>query len=67
MSLASEEGDPCADCEALSKANARIAKLEEIIGWCFEYLDAIPKDIVLPVMPGFDRDYANEVYDERLH
>jgi hypothetical protein len=26
-----------------------------------EYIDAIPKDIALPAMPGFDRDWANDV------
>lgn len=26
-----------------------------------EYIDAIPKDVVLPTMPGFDRDWADEV------
>lgn len=51
----------------LRDAEKRVEKLTEILGWCFEYLDAIPKDITFPVMPGFDRDYANEVYNERLH
>jgi hypothetical protein len=26
-----------------------------------EYIDAIPKDLVLPTMPGIDRDYVDSV------
>lgn len=29
-----------------------------------EYIDAIPKDIELPAMPGFDRDYVESVIDQ---
>lgn len=31
-----------------------------------EYIDALPADVVasLPVMPGFDRDWADEVIHE---
>lgn len=29
-----------------------------------EYIDAIPKDIILPAMPGYDRDWSDGVlYD----
>jgi hypothetical protein len=27
--------------------------------WALQYIDAIPKDIQLPSMPGFDRDWVN--------
>jgi hypothetical protein len=28
-----------------------------------DYIDALPKDLVLPAMPGFDRDWADSVID----
>lgn len=28
-----------------------------------EYIDALPEDLQLPVMPGFDRDWANDVIE----
>jgi len=28
-----------------------------------EYIDALPKDLILPAMPGFDRDWADDVID----
>lgn len=31
-----------------------------------EYIDAIPKDLVLPAMPGFDRDWADEIISKAL-
>ncbi len=29
-----------------------------------EWIDAVPKQLVLPAMPGFDRDWAEGVYSE---
>lgn len=29
-----------------------------------EYIDALPKDIQLPAMPGFDRDWAETIIAE---
>ena len=29
-----------------------------------EWIDAVPKDTVLPAMPGFDRDWANSVLED---
>lgn len=31
-----------------------------------DYIDAIPKDIVLPAMPGFDRDWVDDVISKAL-
>lgn len=33
----------------------------EALKWTLEFIDAIPKDIQLPIMPGFDRDYVNSL------
>lgn len=30
-----------------------------------DYIDAIPKDIELPTMPGFDRDFVNDFLSKR--
>lgn len=30
-----------------------------------DYIDAIPKDIELPTMPGFDRDFVNDFLNKR--
>jgi hypothetical protein len=38
-------------------------KLLEVTLAMREYIDAIPKDLVLPAMPGFDRDWADEIID----
>jgi hypothetical protein len=29
-----------------------------------EWIDAVPRDIQLPAMPGFDREWADEVIDQ---
>ena len=41
-----------------SPAHTELLKLAQA---ALEYIDAIPKDIVLPAMPGFDRDWASDV------
>ncbi|QIG71170.1 hypothetical protein EVB32_063 [Rhizobium phage RHph_TM39] len=35
--------------------------LEQALKWTLQYIDAIPKDIDLPTMPGFDRDYVDSL------
>jgi len=35
------------------------ANLLEALQWALEYIDAIPADVQLPAMPGFDRDYVD--------
>jgi hypothetical protein len=40
---------------------SRIEELERALRWSLEYIDAIPADTPLPAMPGFDRDYANDL------
>ena len=41
-----------------SPASTELLKLAQA---ALEYIDAIPKDVVLPAMPGFDRDWASDV------
>lgn len=31
-----------------------------------EWIDAVPSDVVLPTMPGFDRDWVDQVIDKAL-
>jgi hypothetical protein len=37
------------------------AQLRFYLSAALEYIDAIPKDIELPAMPGFDRDEADQL------
>ncbi len=37
------------------------ADLLKVAQYALEYIDAIPSTVELPSMPGFDRDWANEV------
>ena len=37
--------------------------LKEVAIAMREWIDAVPADIVLPTMPGFDRDWADEIID----
>jgi len=67
----SEEYCPeCSTCHAClrqldEKANAttrkRIQDLVQVCKAMREWIDAVPEDTVLRVMPGFDRDWADSV------
>lgn len=46
--------------------NMKRDDLLELVLAMMEYIDAIPKDAVLPAMPGFDRDWADDVIDRAL-
>ena len=37
-----------------------MSELLKVAEAMLEWIDAVPKDIVLPAMPGFDRDWAEE-------
>ena len=41
-----------------------IKELLKVAEYALEYIDAIPKEVELPVMPGFDRDWADGVIDD---
>jgi hypothetical protein len=34
-------------------------ELKEALKWALEWIDAVPDNVLLPAMPGFDRDYVN--------
>ncbi|WP_373203398.1 hypothetical protein [Citrobacter amalonaticus] len=40
--------------------------LIEALQAAMDYIDAIPKDVVLPAMPGFDRDWVDGVISKAL-
>jgi hypothetical protein len=43
----------------------KINRLSEALKWTLEWIDAVPKDTLLPGMPGFDRDYVNNLLASR--
>lgn len=47
------------ECETSTLKHA--AALHEALRWALEWIDAVPQDVTLPAMPGFDRDYVNEL------
>ncbi len=49
--------------EMLDKAD-QSDKLKEALRWALEWIDAVPDDVQLPVMPGFDRDYVNSLLED---
>ena len=67
----SEEYCPeCSTCHACLReheesasaaSNKRIEELVEVCKAMREWIDAVPKGTQLPVMPGFDRDWADSV------
>jgi len=36
-------------------------ELLDCLDMALDWIDAVPKDLVLPVMPGFDRDYVEDI------
>ena len=38
-------------------------KLKEVAKAMRDWIDAVPSDTVLPTMPGFDRDWADNIID----
>jgi len=59
-------GDGCEVCNptlALEYAKEQIIELKAVASAMREWIDAVPKETVLPTMPGFDRDWANSVID----
>ena len=44
--------------EELDSADRKIKQLRAALRWSLEWIDAVPTELALPVMPGFDRDFA---------
>lgn len=42
-------------------AREHAEELRKALTCAIEYIDAIPKDVALPTMPGFDRDWVNDL------
>lgn len=42
----------------------RCKQLEQVCRAMRNWIDAVPKDTVLPAMPGFDRDWADNIIDD---
>ena len=40
-------------------------KMTSVAEALLEYIDAIPEDVVLPTMPGVDRDWVDEVLADK--
>jgi hypothetical protein len=44
-------------------ALTRVEELKEIAKCAIDWIDAVPSETPLPVMPGFDRDWFDNVID----
>jgi hypothetical protein len=49
--------------EHLNALHKEASDLREVARAMREWIDAVPPDTVLPAMPGFDRDWADEIID----
>jgi hypothetical protein len=48
---------------SLSAPAPQTEDLRKALQWALEWIDAVPKDTVLPAMPGFDRDWVNRLLE----
>ena len=55
-----------AECAANAQLISAAPDLLEALQAAMDYIDAIPKDVVLPAMPGFDRDWVDGVISKAL-
>jgi len=44
-----------------------IENLQEALGLTLEWIDTVPQDTILPTMPGFDRDWVDEIKNEVIY
>jgi hypothetical protein len=49
--------------DAATYFEKRATELEEVARAMRDWIDAVPKETVLPSMPGFDRDWADGIID----
>lgn len=47
--------------EELARLRGENAALVKALDVCLEWIDAVPSDTPLPTMPGFDRDWVDNV------
>jgi len=50
--------------DAATYYEKRAKDLEEVARAMRDWIDAVPTDIALPSMPGFDRDWADSIIEE---
>lgn len=48
---------------SVSPTARMVARLREGLKWAMDWIDAVPAATPLPTMPGFDRDYVNQLLD----
>lgn len=58
-----EDGPRAARARQLMGLLEDSAKLKQALTWALEWIDAVPDDVQLPAMPGFDRDYVDSLLD----
>lgn len=47
----------------MKEQNLQKSLLDALLA-ALEYIDALPKDLVLPAMPGFDRDWVDNILEQ---
>ena len=45
---------------------AAVPELLEVLQAAMEWIDAVPQDVQLPTMPGFDRDWVDGIINKAL-
>ena len=50
--------------DILNSQHSKIQNLKEVASAMRDWIDAVPIGIELPTMPGFDRDWADEIIDD---
>jgi hypothetical protein len=57
-----DDGHPCVQCKREDRnLIASAPDLLEALEAAFEWIDAVPSDTQLPAMPGFDRDWTDNI------
>ena len=51
------------DIETMRKALDRLEELKSVARAMRDWIDAVPDGTPLPTMPGFDRDWADQIID----
>lgn len=62
MSIAAEDREDARVAELLEDA----AEVRDALRAALEWIDALPADLALPAMPGFDRDWVEGVLERTI-